>query len=160
MYFSNFKFLLEFYISRVLYYKTFVFEYRTLQEQLINTEKLSSVGQLAAGVAHELNNILGIIKGTAQIYLMNQPDNRDVFAEALNAINEQVNRAVQIVYDLKESAQPKKPNKYLCYICYISFYLPIYQYHNICANYSYYYLLIMMIFEMILRIVQLQKLIY
>jgi len=44
-------------------------ELRRIQSQLIRAEQLASIGQLAAGIAHEINNPLGIILGFAQSIL-------------------------------------------------------------------------------------------
>ena len=44
-------------------------EQKRLENQLINTEKMASMGTLAAGVAHELNNPLGVILGFTDLLL-------------------------------------------------------------------------------------------
>lgn len=44
-------------------------ENKKLEKQLVNTEKLASMGTLAAGVAHEINNPLGIILGFTDLLL-------------------------------------------------------------------------------------------
>ena len=44
-------------------------ESKKLEKQLVNTEKLASMGTLAAGVAHEINNPLGIILGFTDLLL-------------------------------------------------------------------------------------------
>jgi len=44
-------------------------ENKKLESQLVNTEKLASMGTMAAGVAHELNNPLGIILGFTDLLL-------------------------------------------------------------------------------------------
>jgi PAS domain S-box-containing protein len=44
-------------------------EQRNMQEELVRTEKMAGIGTLAAGIAHELNNPLAGIAGTAEIML-------------------------------------------------------------------------------------------
>ena len=55
---------------------------RTMTEQLINQEKMASVGQMAAGVAHEINTPLGIILGYTQLMM----DDFDVESEAHSSL--------------------------------------------------------------------------
>ena len=40
---------------------------RKIQDQLVQSEKMGAVGQLSAGIAHDVNNILAIIKSNSQI---------------------------------------------------------------------------------------------
>ncbi|HDQ39628.1 MAG TPA: sensor histidine kinase [Desulfonatronum sp.] len=44
-------------------------EHKNLEKQLMNTEKLASLGTMAAGVAHEINNPLGIMLGFCDLLL-------------------------------------------------------------------------------------------
>ncbi|MBD3258613.1 PAS domain S-box protein, partial [candidate division GN15 bacterium] len=70
-----------------------------LEERIYNTEKLASIGILAAGVAHEINNPLAIILGFTDLlkerYKPGQPELDD-----LKMIEENANHAKQIVQDL------------------------------------------------------------
>ena len=44
-------------------------ERKRLEDQLIHNERLSTIGEMAAGVAHEINNPIGVISMFAQLLL-------------------------------------------------------------------------------------------
>ncbi len=72
---------------------------KTITEQLINHEKMASVGQIAAGVAHEINTPLGIILGYTQLMLDEfEPDTET--AANLQVVERQTRACRRIVADL------------------------------------------------------------
>lgn len=61
-------------VDGVLVFLRDVTERRQAQELMAQSDKLRAVGELAAGVAHNLNNSLTVIKGRAQLLLMRNTD--------------------------------------------------------------------------------------
>jgi signal transduction histidine kinase/ActR/RegA family two-component response regulator len=87
--------------------------YRRLEEtqqQLLQTEKLAAIGQLAAGVAHELNNPLTGILGFAQLLLQEEGLNAQQ-REDLESIYKQSQRCRQIIQNLLQFSHRKEPKK-------------------------------------------------
>jgi signal transduction histidine kinase len=80
---------------------------QSTQEQRVQKEKLASVGQLAAGVAHEINNPLGTIMLLSDV-LYQQVDEQDPRRADLEMITEQARRCKQIVFDLLSFARQNR----------------------------------------------------
>ncbi len=85
-------------------------ERRRLEEQLLHAEKLSAIGQLVAGVAHELNNPLTSISGYTQL-LLRDTGLAELVREDLRHINIQAERAARIVQNLLVFAREHKPER-------------------------------------------------
>lgn len=85
--------------------------FKKMMEQLVHSEKMTSVGQLAAGVAHEINTPLGIILGYAQLLEEDFAEETEVH-ETLRIIEKQAKICRRIVADLLNfSRQSQEHNK-------------------------------------------------
>ncbi|HEX3586664.1 MAG TPA: GAF domain-containing protein [Candidatus Angelobacter sp.] len=80
---------------------------RRTQEQLLQSEKMSAVGQLISGVAHELNNPLTAILGYTQLLESEKLEPR--IEEFIQKLRKQAQRTQRIVQNLLSFARQHKP---------------------------------------------------
>jgi PAS domain S-box-containing protein len=99
-------------VERVLVMARDITERQQMEAQLAQTEKLASMGTLAAGVAHEINNPVGIMLGFTELLLDRLPaDSKE--HELLKTIERQGLNAKRIVENLMSFArQPAKQEDY------------------------------------------------
>jgi len=83
-------------------------ELREIQAHLVQSEKLASIGKLAAGIAHEINNPLGGILIYSHLILEDTPAGRP-HHENLKKIVKETTRCKEIVKGLLDFARPREP---------------------------------------------------
>jgi two-component system, NtrC family, sensor histidine kinase HydH len=85
-----------------------VVENSKLYERMRERDRLAALGEMAAGLAHEIRNPLGAIKGAAQCLSPRERTGED--AEFLQVIVEEVNRLNGVVSEFLDYARPMKQN--------------------------------------------------
>ena len=89
-------------------------EQKRMEEQLILTDRLASIGELSSGIAHELNNPLTSVIGFSQLIMDGDvPEN---IREDLSIVNSEAQRAAGIVKNLLTFARKHAPVTELCQI--------------------------------------------
>lgn len=88
-----------------------VTELKRLEQQVLQTEKLAAMGQMIAGVAHELNNPLTAILGVSDLLRERVED--DSSRRQLDLVHQQARRAAHIVQNLLAYSRPPTLNKTL-----------------------------------------------
>jgi len=83
--------------------------FRNLEKQLAQAEHLATIGELSAGLAHEIKNPLAGIKGAIDVIRDSLPA-ADKHRKVLGDVIHEVNRIERIVRDLMNYAKPKSPS--------------------------------------------------
>jgi two-component system NtrC family sensor kinase len=102
-------------ISHVITIGEDITEWHNAQHRLAETEKLAAVGQLAAGVMHEINNPLATILACCEALALRSealgPADRQPYDEYLKIIDTEVQRCRRIVESLLDFSRPKSSEK-------------------------------------------------
>jgi two-component system NtrC family sensor kinase len=99
----------------IVHYVKDVTDRKRLEQQLMMADRLASLGTLAAGIAHEINNPLGIIAGYSEALLDRARNGAllgmgefEDFPEYLETIHKEIFRCKEILASLLEFARPHK----------------------------------------------------
>ncbi|MBP6483198.1 MAG: cache domain-containing protein [Rhodoferax sp.] len=81
---------------------------RSAQQRMVMTEKLAAIGQLAAGVAHEVNNPVAVIQGNLDVLRETLGDKANLVLPEIRLIQDQVFRIRLIVTKLLQFTKPSE----------------------------------------------------
>lgn len=84
-------------------------ERQRLEAEIRRSERLTALGQLSAGLAHEIRNPLGIIRVTIQLLAKEKTEDQAV-SEYCRVLLEETNRLNRMLTDFLNFARPKDPN--------------------------------------------------
>ncbi len=99
-------------IDWVIVFEEDITERLIMEANLIQSEKMASIGQLAANVAHEINNPLAAIIANAQLLLRDLANADPDIIDSLKLIETAGDRAAKIVNNLLESARREKHHEF------------------------------------------------
>jgi PAS domain S-box-containing protein len=97
-------------VAGVLVFLRDVTERKRAQELMAHSDKLRAVGELAAGVAHNLNNSLTVIQGRAQLLLMRETDESSI--KTLKVITNAVQDGTKTLRRILEFARRDTPRAF------------------------------------------------
>ncbi len=81
---------------------------KELTKQLIMSEKLAAIGEISAGVAHEINNPIAVVQGNLEVIRALMGDQADAAKTEFRLIDEQLRRVAEMVTRLLRFAKPQE----------------------------------------------------
>jgi polar amino acid transport system substrate-binding protein len=87
-------------LKRVLLMLNEVTQVRAMYRQTLQDNKMTAIGQLAAGVAHEIRNPLGLIRNYCHLLKKSSPDDEELKSKAINMMEIAVDRSNEIIDNL------------------------------------------------------------
>ena len=88
----------------------------TTYKQLVMSEKLASIGEITAGVAHEINNPVAVIQGNVDVVRLTLGEQAEPVKTELDLIDRQIMRIGSIVGKLLQFARPSDYGKFEEYV--------------------------------------------
>ena len=88
-------------------------EKEQLERELMQSERLASMGRMVAGIAHEIRNPLGIIRSSSELLLKKNGQENSSSSRILEAIHNESKRLSQTVNEFLDYAKPKPPKQEL-----------------------------------------------
>ncbi|WP_243312595.1 sensor histidine kinase [Fundidesulfovibrio agrisoli] len=85
-------------------------EREAFEREIMQNEKLVSMGRMVAGIAHEIRNPLGIIRSSSELLVTRVGDKDQLTTRILQAINEEAVRLSKTVGDFLDYARPRALN--------------------------------------------------
>ncbi|MDP2864795.1 MAG: ATP-binding protein [Elusimicrobiota bacterium] len=97
-------------VGRIIHISRDITEARRLGEELFHARKLEAVGKMAAGIGHDLNNIVGAMSSYISLILKDLPDNSPVREDMLELQKCEL-KVVKILKELMSAARKRVPEK-------------------------------------------------